>query len=236
MAVITGERRRRRGAGAAVAVAMVAGLPAAAAAAPVSSTPPAITTPLRYGDTARCTPGTWSADAVTFSYAWVFQGSTRGTGPTLKLDDPYYRYGVPLTCQVTATDAAGASTTATSAGVIPDRAVSTVRITSVKMLTKGRIEVRGVVGPLGLKGLLGTPAAVTLNRPYGKSNMQIAGPARVDARGRFVLRGDDAAGRRRINVYFTPGSITLVESAKAYRTVVFTPGGRAGGGGTVGVG
>ena len=220
------------GRGLATVVALALGAPAVALAAPVNTAPPSFPSTVRYGDTARCAPGTWSPDAVSFSFAWVFNGSTRATGPTIRLDDPYYRYGVPLTCQVTATDAAGAAATATSAGVIPRPARPTLRIAALRMLSGGRIEVRGVVGPAGLEGLLGRGTSVVLTRPLGDAVTQIGGPVTVDARGRFTVRGTDAAGRRRVTVRFNAaGGPQLFEQATVTRSVVFTPGARGGGGG-----
>src|SRR5690349_14121201 len=54
----------------------------AIAFAPVSASPPTVTGAFEYGSTLKCEPGSWSADAVSFSYAWIVGGLQRATGQT----------------------------------------------------------------------------------------------------------------------------------------------------------
>lgn len=210
-------------------VALAAGA-TAAAAAPVAVTPPSIPPVISFGTTVACDPGTWSGAPVSYSYAWVFNGSTRATGPRLAVTDPYYRYGVPLTCVVTATDAAGAQASASSAGVFPSAGTTSLRILSVRVLSRGRIVVRGQVLPrTSVVGLLGARDQVVLTRTLGaRANLQLSVPTPVDARGRFTVRGTDRAGRSRIAVTYTPDATQLWNQAFARRTVIVTRGGHEG--------
>ncbi|MCU0307047.1 MAG: hypothetical protein MUE51_04615 [Thermoleophilia bacterium] len=227
---------RRRGA---LALTVLAAVPAAALAAPAATQAPSIPTTIRFGETVRCAQGTWSGSPVAFRYSWVFQGTERASGPTLAVTDPYYRYGVPLTCVVTATDAAGQSASATSNGVIPGQGVPRVQVTQVRALPKGVVEIRGRVSSPGTReGLLGPRATVTITVPVGPRTItQLGGPVRVDSRGRFRVRAVDGPGRRAVTVRFTSESFSLWGQATVQRTVVFTPGGRRGGsGGSVVIG
>ncbi|MGZ4178846.1 MAG: hypothetical protein ACXVUX_21760, partial [Solirubrobacteraceae bacterium] len=90
---------------------------AVAIAAPVASRPPTISGRPAYEQTLTCSRGTWSADAVSFSYAWAITGgSTIATGQTLKVPASAIDYDV--VCIVTARDAQGATTPASSSQVL----------------------------------------------------------------------------------------------------------------------
>ncbi len=129
------------------AAALALAAPAAAAtAAPVSNTPPSIGGAPRFLGTATCDRGAWSGAPVSFAYAWVFGGNPLATGPRFTISQPSLMNGLTLACQVTATDAGGASATATSAPVKPGLGRTTVRIASVAVKSKGRFTVTGFVG------------------------------------------------------------------------------------------
>lgn len=224
----------RSGGGACLALAV---LTATAAAAPSAVTPPAVSGDARYGGTLKCAPGTWAGSPTAFVYEWMYNGSARATGPTLRVTDPYLRTGFPVTCRVTATDGAGAATAAESAGVVVQPGVSRIQITSVKTLSRGRIVIRGRILPRiapPLVGLLERGAGVVMVRKVGPSTVtplgQVVAP---DAKGFFTVRGTDTAGTKRIRVHFDSANLSLWASADATRRVVVTPGGRTGRGDVV---
>lgn len=222
------------------ALVVVAACAAGAAAAPTAVTPPAITGDVRYGETVTCSNGTWAGSPVSFAYEWVFNGSARATGQSLTIADPYYRYGVPLSCRVTATDGTGAATAAESAGIVPQAGRSRVQIISVKTLSRGRIVIRGRILPRvasPVVGLLGRLAGVTMVRKVGATaTTPLGDEVHPNAKGLFTVRGTDTAGAKRIRVHFNPDSPQLWRSSDAQRRVVVTPGGRTGGGGGVVIG
>ncbi|MCC6831398.1 MAG: hypothetical protein IT200_08625 [Thermoleophilia bacterium] len=222
------------------ALVVVAACATTAAAAPSVVAQPAITGDVRYGETVKCSTGTWAGTPVSYTYEWIFNGSTRATGPTLRIADPYYRYGVPLSCRVTATDGTGAATAADSAGVTPQAGRSRVKIISVRTLTKGRIVIRGRILPQvapPLVGLLGRTAGVTMVRKVGPNAITPLGDeVHPNAKGFFTVKGTDTAGAKRIRVHFNPENPQLWGSSDAVRRVVVTSGGRTGGGGGVVIG
>jgi len=219
---------------------VVAACAATAAAAPTVVAPPAITGDVRYGESVKCSTGTWAGNPVSYTYEWIFSGSARATGQTLRIADPYYRYGFPLSCRVTATDGTGAATAADSAGILPQAGRSQVKILSVRTLKKGRIVSRGRILPQvapRLVGLLGRTADVAMLRKVGPNAItQLGDDAHPDAKGFFTVKGTDTAGAKRIRVHFIPESMQLWGPSDAVRRVVVTPGGRTGGGGGVVIG
>ena len=124
---------------------LVAAVTAVASAAPVAAKPPTITGKPAYQQTLTCNKGTWSADAVSFSYAWAISGgSTIASGPTLKV--PASAIGYNVVCIVTARDAQGQTTPASSAQVLIAPGISTVKITKATA-RNGVVTISGFVGP-----------------------------------------------------------------------------------------
>ena len=118
---------------------------AVAIAAPVAGKPPTISGKAAYQQTLTCNKGTWSADAVSFSYAWAISGgSTIATGPTLKVPASTIDYNV--VCIVTARDAQGQTMPASSAQVLIAPGISTVKITKATA-NDGVVSISGFVGP-----------------------------------------------------------------------------------------
>jgi hypothetical protein len=83
---------------------------------PASTSRPAISGTAKAGKQLSCSEGSWTHDPTRFAYQWSYdgtpiQGATRGTYTVQSIDD-----GLTITCTVTASNAGGAGTPATSAG------------------------------------------------------------------------------------------------------------------------
>ena len=223
-----------------VAIAGVTASASTAVAAPVSTKAPSITGQARFASVVGCDKGTWTGDPVSFSYVWLVGGSGRGTGPRFAIDDTFYMGGFNITCQVTATDAGGATATAVSAAQRPATGATTMRGISITRRTKGRFTIKGQIGPALLNKSFGGGNQVVLYRKVGKKAVtQLGTPANVNRLGRFTANGTDAAGRRTIIISFVPGrgSFGIWSPLEVRRTIQVSPGGQGfGGGGTVGIG
>lgn len=189
--------------GALAASAIVA---AVAIAAPVASKPPTISGKPNLAQTLTCNRGTWSSDAVSFTYAWaVSGGSTFAGGQTLKV--PRSVVGYDVVCIVTAHDAHGQTTPASSGEVLIAPGISTVRIVRASV-KHGVVTISGVVGPAAArtKGPNGGSTVVLDRELTSKINVQqIAGPKIVRTRnGAFTISGHDTSGRHTYIVNFDP--------------------------------
>jgi hypothetical protein len=180
-----------------------------AASAPVPGTPPSISGHPNFTSVLTCSKGTWSPDAVSFDYTWSYSGGpTVATGPTLKVPEDLIGYAI--VCVVTAHDAQGATTSATSSGVTIAPGIPTVKITNATV-KKGLITLSGVVGPAAalVKGPDGG-AVVVLDRRLNSTTLeQLAGPQIVRGRaGLFTISAHDARGRHSYVLLFNtaPGT------------------------------
>jgi hypothetical protein len=209
---------------------------AAAAAAPVNTSPPTISGKFRFGETVKCNPGTWSGDPVSFGYAWGSPSLTKGTAQSFFIEDTYFS-AYPLGCTVTATDAAGATGTAMSPAAVAAPGVPSLKLTSVKALSKGRIAVKGKVGPAAMVKVYGKHDYVTVTRPLGgkRGNLQLGDLKPVRADGTFSITVADDPGRRKIEVTYTTDNGQIWGQAKVLRTVKVTKGRTGGGGTTIGI-
>ena len=232
--------RTRRIVATLAAIAGVTASASTAVAAPVSTKAPSITGPVRFASVVGCDKGTWTGDPVSFSYAWIVGGTSWGTGQRFAVDKTFYMGGYNITCQVTATDAAGATATAKSGAVVPATGATTMRSVTITRRTKGRFTVKGRIGPALLNRGFGGDSQVVLYRKLGKNTVtQLGNPANVNRLGRFTANGTDSAGRRTIIIRFLPGrrAFGIWSSLDVRRTIQVSPGGQGyGGGGTVGIG
>jgi hypothetical protein len=213
-------------AGATAAVAVPVAL-----AAPVSTTPPSIRGKVAFGETVGCDPGQWSG-AVTFRYDWIVNGSSRGSGRAFAIDDPYYK-GYPLACQVTATDAAGESATASSPGAQPGLGTITVRDVRFRAARRGRIVVTGKLGPRAmLRRWGGAEVILRRNVPGRKDNafFQLSDAVAAKQDGSFRVVGIDAPGKWAIHLDVIPDAIQLYDAPRVTRKVTVSRGGRGCGG------
>ncbi|MDO8185770.1 hypothetical protein Q5424_12485 [Conexibacter sp. JD483] len=203
-----------------------------ALAAPAATTPPSIRGSVAFGATVSCEPGQWSGGPVSFRYDWIVNGSSRGSGRTFAIDDPYYK-GYPLACQVTATDAAGESATASSPGVQPGLGTITVTGVRFRAAKRGRIVVTGKLGPRAVFTRWGG-AEVILRRSVPRRRdgafFQLSASVRAKRDGSFRVVGIDAPGRWAIHLDVIPAAIQLYSAPRVTRTVTVTRGGLGCGG------
>ncbi len=199
----------------AVAVAVAV---AVAIAAPRAGKPPTISGKPAYQQTLTCSKGTWSADAVSFSYAWAISGgSTIATGPTLKVPASAIHYNV--VCIVTARDAQGQTTPASSAQVPIAPGISTVKITTATA-NKGVVSITGFVGPATarMRGPNGWSMVVLDRVISGQEVEQIAGPKMVrTGNGSFTISGHDVKGRHTYVINFEPSEGSGFAAGKGTR-------------------
>jgi hypothetical protein len=187
--------------------AVLSGLAVAVAiAAPVSSKPPTISGKPNYAQTLTCNKGTWSSDAVSFSYAWAISGgSTIATGQTLKV--PQSAIDFNLVCIVTARDAQGQTTPASSPQVLVGTGISTVKITKATS-SNGLVTISGTVGPAAArkKGPEGWSTVVLDRELTSKMDeQQIAGPKIVRSKnGSFTISGHDTKGKHTYVINYDP--------------------------------
>lgn len=129
-----------------IGLGLVAAAAAPALAAPTASQPPTITGTPAWGSTLTCKNGTWSADATGFAFSWAFapSGPSLATGEQWKVDGAQ---GYRVVCVVTASDAAGASTTATSAPVVIGPGVTALSLKAKKTQSRKAVVITGRVGP-----------------------------------------------------------------------------------------
>lgn len=179
---------------------------AVAIAAPVASKPPTISGKPNLGQTLTCNKGTWSPDAVSFTYAWAISGgSTFATGQTLKVPNTTIDYDV--FCIVTAKDAQGNATPASSAQVQIGEGIPTVKITKASV-KNGLVTISGIVGPAAArkKGPDGA-STVVLDRELTSKNdlQQISEPKIVRSKdGSFTISGHDVKGKHTYVVEYDP--------------------------------
>ena len=202
------------------AAAAIGALAAAVAlAAPTAGKPPTISGKPAYQQTLTCDKGTWSANAVSFSYAWAISGgSTIATGQTLKV--PASAIGYDLVCIVTARDAQGHETPASSTQVLVAPGISSVKITGASV-TNGVVTISGIVGPAAAraKGPSGWSTVVLDRELTSKINVQqIAAPKTVKTKnGSFTISGHDVKGRHTYVINFAPSEGSNFAPAGATR-------------------
>lgn len=191
---------------------------AVATAAPVPGRPPTISGTAAYQQTLTCNRGTWSGDAVSFSYAWAISGgSTIAGGQMLKV--PASAIGFDVVCLVTARDAQGRTTPASSAPVLVAPGMSTVKITKATS-AKGVVTISGIVGPAGARsrGPNGLSSVVLDRLISGRQYAQIGSPKIVRSKnGSFTIGGHDSRGRHLYVVNYDPSQGSDFAPSKASR-------------------
>lgn len=204
----------------AAAAALSAVAAAVAIAAPVASRAPTISGKPNLGQTLTCNTGTWSPGAVSFSYAWAISGgSTIATGQTLKV--PASAVGYNVVCIVSAKDAQGNATPASSTQVLIGAGIATVKITKASA-ENGVVTISGFVGPAAArrKGPDGS-STVVLDRELGSliNVQQISnGPKIVRSKnGSFTVSGHDTKGTHTYIINFDPSIGSGYAPARATR-------------------
>jgi hypothetical protein len=196
--------------------ALCGALTASATAAPTSLKEPRITGRAVYLSTLTCHRGTWSKDAVSFTYKWEANGATVGTTP--KLEIPLAAIGSNIICIVTARDAHGGRTPATAGGVNPVPA--TPRLTVASARASGHtVTVSGLVSP---RQAVSRTGALTLERrdALGLTHVTPA-PVRPRPDGHFTVRVNDATaqGRETYILIYQPNREGFVAQVQARRTL-----------------
>ncbi len=138
-----------------------------AIAAPSNTAPPTISGTAAYDSKLTCNEGSWSG-AASLDYSWDYGG--RGTaqwasGKSVRI--PANVVSRPIACTVTATDAAGATTTASSARVVPTAGKPRFKY-SLRSLKPGRLRLKGVAGPRSALVYSSSRATVVLYRELGR--------------------------------------------------------------------
>jgi hypothetical protein len=206
---------RRRLAGVAAAALTTALLAAPlAGGAPTPSDPPSIAGKPRYNSLLTCNPGTWSADAQSYSYSWQYSsGSEFATTRTYRPEA--FLVGDEIVCQVTARDASGDSASATS----PPVRVGLGRITMklhAKKVQHRKVTLRGRVGPAAAlrKGGGGRTPTLVAYREEPDALHQLFGKQTLKKNGRFRIVAPDEPGRNTYLVNFHAAEPSLWESAE----------------------
>ncbi|MEA2467907.1 MAG: hypothetical protein QOJ57_2033, partial [Thermoleophilaceae bacterium] len=129
-------------------VAVTAALVAAplAGGAPTPSAPPSISGFPGYQSKLTCNPGTWSADAQSFTYEWLYDGSDSAFAITQTYRPDASKVGYNIVCRVTATDAAGDVAVAGSAPVRIGPGRTTIKLKARKVQHR-KVTLSGRVGP-----------------------------------------------------------------------------------------
>jgi hypothetical protein len=221
---------------------------AVAIAAPTSTTAPKLVGTVAFDQTVTCDPGTFSPAPAVVSFSWSAGGATVAGQTTNRftIDKPYYMGGYPVSCTVTAMDAADATTAVSTPDVLPAPGRTTLKITSLKVFKRGAFVIKGQVGPKDLiSGSVApgrkylTEAEVVLDRKLsGKTVDQLSpGPVAVDSHGRFTITGHDRAGKSKVLVRFFCGNgcTGIWAPAEVTRTVHVTKGFTGSPGTTVGI-
>jgi hypothetical protein len=192
-----------------------------AAGAPTSLSSPGTSGLPRYHGKLTCSQGNWSPDAQSFSYSWQYAGggSEVATGPTLRPEA--YLIGHDVVCVVTATDASGGSTSASSQPVRITPGRTTMRLKAKKVQHK-KVTLTGRVGPKEAvrKSDRGTTASLVGYRVNKGSLTQLFGKETLKKNGRFKIVAPDEPGKHTYKVDFYASEPGLFEHSE--RTVTVT--------------
>jgi hypothetical protein len=131
------------------------------------------------------------------------QSGALGTQQTLRVPDVI---GYPVSCTVTATDASGATATATSAGVTVAAGLTSVKIKRVHT-GPDRITITGQVGPRASARSKGKKGSVALGIKQGKGGFLELSDSNgyVKPNGDFTISAD-TSGRARYAILYYPAS------------------------------
>jgi hypothetical protein len=206
----------RQNAFAAVAAAgLVAALIAAplAGGAPTSQSPPTISGYPGYKSTLTCKPGNWSPDTTSLAYSWGvvdgyaggYQGYFRATDQTFAVRE----VGRDVVCRVTAKDASGDETVATSAPVRTVRGRTSIEVKAKKVQHGAKVTLTGTVKP---RGALDKTAAdrtreIVAYRVEKDGLHQLFGKETLTAKGKFKIVAADDPGKHRYKVNFNPSDL-----------------------------
>jgi hypothetical protein len=170
-----------------------------AAGAPTSSGPPSISGYPGYMSKLTCKQGSWSADAQSFSYEWLYDP----TGPVVATTQTYRpdasKVGHRIACRVTATDGAGEQAAATSPSVLIGRGRTTMTLRAKKVQHK-KVTLSGKVGPRA--AVVGASVVAYRVEPIGL--VQLFGKTTLKPNGNYKIVAPDIPGKHRYKVNFNP--------------------------------
>jgi MFS family permease len=153
-----------------------------------------------------------SANSLSVSFAGLTTALTLGRVPRTVID-------FNILCVVTAHDAQGQMTSASSPGVVIGPGIATLKITSAKV-TKSLVTISAIGGPgPALERGPSGAAYVVLDRVLGKNHfLQLAGPKIVTSRkGKFTISAHDSRGRHTYVLLFVPPPSTSYAETSATR-------------------
>jgi hypothetical protein len=199
---------RQNAVAAVAAVGLVAALLAAplAGGAPTSQSPPKISGYPGYQSTLTCDHGTWSPDAVSYAYEFGYMGYFRATGKTYRVTE----VNRDIVCRVTAKDASGEETVATSAPVHTLVGRTSIKVKAKKVQHGAKVTLTGTIKP---RGALDKTAAqrqdeiVAYRVQKDGSLLQLFGKESLTAKGKFKIVAEDDPGRHRYKVNFNPSDL-----------------------------
>jgi hypothetical protein len=188
--------------------AAVLGSAAIALAAPTSSAPPTIEGKPAYASELTCKPGSWSSDAVNFSYAWLTGAYQLATGQTWKPTPS--DIGRQVRCRISAVDAAGATTNADSSAVTITTGATTLTL-SVKKTQKKKLTLAGRFGPKDAFAptFVGSSGELVAYRVEKDGLHQLFGKETRDATGTFKITAVEPFGKHTYKINFNPTEPSL---------------------------
>ena len=213
----------------AVAAVLTVGVQSAGGKPAAPSGAPAISGHAGYLSLLKCSPGTWGAEATSFTYAWHFKdtGDLLGEGTEYRAERrTVARYVI---CRVTASDGSGQTTSADSPQVYIRAGKTTIKVKakSPQEVSNGKVTLTGTVGPIEsiapMEGRTSRGRIVAYRQGKGKDkgrNFQLFGKYKLDAKtGKFSIVAPDQYGKNTYQVNYHANELSMFESSNATKTV-----------------
>jgi hypothetical protein len=175
-----------------------------AGGAPTSQSPPTISGYPGYHSTLTCNPGKWSPEAESYGYEFGYMGYFRATR-TYKVTE----VGRDIVCRVTAKDASGEETVATSAPVRTVTGRTSIKVRAKKVQHRGKVTLTGTVKPRGPLDKTAAQRAdeIVAYRVEKDGLHQLFGKETLTAKGKFKIVAADDPGKNRYKVNFNPSDL-----------------------------
>lgn len=177
-----------------------------AGGAPTSQSPPKISGYPGYQSKLTCDPGRWSSDTKSLAYEFGYMGYVLATDQTWQVTE----IGRDVVCRVTATDASGEKTVATSPPVHTVVGRTQVKVRAKQVQHGAKVTLTGTIKP---RGALDKTAAdrereiVAYRVQKDGSLLQLFGKEVLTAKGRFKIVAEDDPGKHRYKVNFNPSDL-----------------------------
>jgi hypothetical protein len=175
-----------------------------AGGAPTSQSPPTISGYPGYHSTLTCDHGRWSPDAVSYAYEFGYMGYFRAT-QTYRVTE----VGRDIVCRVTAKDASGEETVATSAPVHTVVGRTSIKVKAKKVQHGPKVTLAGTIKPRGALDKTAAQRAGELvaYRVEKDGLHQLFGKETLTATGKFKIVAEDEPGKNRYKVNFNPSDL-----------------------------